>query len=515
MRDIDLALTNGKVITFDSEDNRAEAVAISGNKIASVGTNKEIESLISNSTKVIDLEGKVVLPGFIDAHTHFINMGLNFDRVDLRGTKSIHEALEMIKNRASTTPEGEVIIGTNWDESKWAERRYITREDLNSISVNHPIILIRIDGHMLSVNTQFMKLADMPNNKGGAETDESGRETEVFKEEAAEHLRSFIPRDHDALRNALEKAIEYAHRHGVTSIQDTVSSSSIRTYFSALKEGRLRIRVYLNFVEKLLEPVTRLGLSTGFGNQKLRIGALKLYSDGSIGSRTAALKGEFLDDPGNKGMLMYEQDKFEETLTLAHRSGIQLAIHAIGDRAIESTLRAVEKILEAYPKDDHRHRIEHMELAPDKSIQKAVELRMVASMQPNFIGEWGLPGEMYERRLGKFWLEENSAFRKILDKGGLIAFGSDCMPFSPLYGIHWAVNSPMLSQRISVHEAIKCYTKNAAYASFEENIKGSIEQGKLADIVVLSEDPYENPERVKEIRVYLTIQDGEIVYQDL
>ncbi|MFX1363052.1 MAG: amidohydrolase family protein, partial [Promethearchaeota archaeon] len=158
---------------------------------------------------------------------------------------------------------------------------------------------------------------------------------------------------------------------------------------------------------------------------------------------------------------------------------------------------------------------EHLELAPDEAIEKLIELRMIASMQPNFIGEWGLPGEMYERRLGKFWLEQHSAFRKILDKGGLIAFGSDCMPFSPLYGIHWAVNAPMLSQRISVHEAIKCYTKNAAYASFEEKIKGSIEQGKLADIIVLSEDPYENPERIREIEVCLTIQDGEVAYQDL
>ncbi|MFX1486667.1 MAG: amidohydrolase [Promethearchaeota archaeon] len=515
MKEADLALINGKVITFDNEDSRAEAVAISGNGIAFVGTDKEVEDLIGSSTKVINLEGKVVLPGFIDAHTHFIKMGLDFNRVNLRGAKSLREALEKIKDRVSTTPKGEMIIGTNWDESKWAERRYITRQDLDSISLSHPIILIRIDGHMLSVNTHFIKLIDIPSNEGGVEIDESREPSGVFKEEAAEHLRSFIPRDRHTLRNALEKATEYAHRHGVTSIQDTVSSSSIETYFSALREGKLGIRVYLNFVEKLLEPILRLGLSTGFGNQRLRIGALKLYSDGSIGSRTAALKGEFLDDPGNKGKLTYEQDKLEEIVTLAHKSGIQLAIHAIGDRAIESTVKALERILEVFPKADHRHRIEHMELASDEAIQKAVELRIIASMQPNFIGEWGLPGEMYEQRLGESWFQRNSAFRIILDKGGLIAFGSDCMPFSPLYGIHWAVNAPMLCQRMSVHEAIKCYTKNAAFASFEENIKGSIERGKLADIVVLSEDPSENPERIREIKVCLTIQDGKIVYRNL
>ncbi|MFX0097594.1 MAG: amidohydrolase [Candidatus Hodarchaeota archaeon] len=515
MRRINLALLNGKVITFDEEDSHVEAVAISGNEIFIVGTNNEVKRMISSSTRVIDLEGRVALPGFIDAHTHFINMGLNFDRVDLRGTKSLHEALENIRNRVSIAPKGEIIVGMNWDESKWSEKRYISRNDLDIISPDHPVILIRIDGHMLSANTQFLELVGMPSTKKGVETDGSGESTGVFKEEAADYLRSFIPRDSDALKNALEKATEYAHKHGVTSIQDTVSSGNISTYFSAFREGKLRIRVYLNFGEKLLEPVLSFGLSTGFGNEKLRIGALKIYSDGSIGSRTAALNSEFLDDPGNKGMLMYEQDKLEEIFALAHRSGIQLAIHAIGDRAIESTLEAVERILKAFPREDHRHRIEHMELAPDEAIQKATELQMIASMQPNFIGEWGLPGEMYERRLGKFWFEQNSAFRKILDNGCLIAFGSDCMPFSPLYGIHWAVNAPMPSQRISVHEAIRCYTKDAAYASFEEDIKGSIERGKLADIIVLSEDPYENPERIMEIKVCLTIQDGRIVYQDL
>ncbi|MFX1352115.1 MAG: amidohydrolase [Promethearchaeota archaeon] len=515
MKEINLALLNGRVITFDDEDSRAQAVAISGNKICFVGTNDEVKGMIDSSTSVMDLKGRVVLPGFIDAHTHFINMGLNFDRVDLRGTKSLHEALAKIKSRVSTTLTSEIIVGVNWDESKWSEKRYITIEDLDSISTEHPIILIRIDGHMLSVNTQFLKLVGMPSNKKGTEIDESGKPTGVFKEEAADYLRSLIPRDSNTLKNALEKATKYAHKHGVTSVQDTVSSNSMATYFSALREGKLRIRVYLNFGEKLLDPVVRLGFSTGFGNQKLRIGGLKIYSDGSIGSRTAALSDEFLDDSGNKGMLMYEQDRLEEIFALAHKSGIQLAIHAIGDRAIESALKAVERILKAFPKEDHRHRIEHLELAPDEAIKKLVELRMIASMQPNFIGEWGLPGEMYERRLGKFWLEQHSAFRKILDKGGLIAFGSDCMPFSPLYGIHWAVNAPMLSQRISVHEALKCYTKNAAYASFEEKIKGSIEQGKLADIIVLSEDPYENPERIREIEVCLTIQDGEVAYQDL
>jgi hypothetical protein len=154
-----------------------------------------------------------------------------------------------------------------------------------------------------------------------------------------------------------------------------------------------------------------------------------------------------------------------------------------------------------------------MELAKIESVRRVAELGIVASMQPNYIGEWGLPGDMYEKRLGKYWLEHNNTYKEIMDEGAVIAFGSDCMPFSPLYGIHWAVNAPMDSQRISVHEAIKCYTKNAAYASFEESIKGSIEPGKLADLVALSEDPYENPQQIKDIKVALTIQSGEIVYQ--
>ena len=213
-------------------------------------------------------------------------------------------------------------------------------------------------------------------------------------------------------------------------------------------------------------------------------------------------------------MLIYGMGKLEEIVAKAHQGGVQVAVHAIGDRAIDLTLNAIEGALKAAPRKDHRHRIEHMELVTDEQIRRVVELDIVASMQPNFLGEWGLAGDMYEKRLGKRWVEQNNPYRKILDKGAVIAFGSDCMPFSPLYGIHWAVNAPMDSQRISVDEAIRCYTKNAAYASFEEKTKGTIEEGKLADMTALSENPYENTDRIRDIKVVMTIQDGEIVYRE-
>lgn len=510
--DADLILLNGKVTTFDGKDTPAEAVAVSGSMIIFVGSDEEAERLVGKSTKVVDLRGKVLLPGFIDSHTHFIQMGVTFDAVNLREAKSLREALERVAERAAKTAKGELIIGTGWDESKWPEKRYITRKDLDGVTTDHMIALVRIDGHMMSVNSPLLKLIKIPSEKRGVEVDASGEPTGVLKEEAADFVKNFSPTDPRSLVNALEKATDHAHSLGVTSVNDTVSSSEIVAYQYALKEGKLRIRVYMNFIEELLDHVIKIGLSTGFGDDKLKLGALKLFSDGSIGSRTAALYGEYADEKGNNGMLMYETGRLEQVVAKAHNAGIQVAIHAIGDRAIGVALNSIESALKSRPTKDHRHRIEHMELVTDDQISKVAELGIVASMQPNFIGEWGLPGDMYEERLGKQWVEQNNPYRKILDEGGVIAFGSDCMPFSPLYGIHWAVNAPMESQRISVHEAIKCYTRNSAFASFEENIKGSIEEGKLADMVALAEDPYENPKRIKEIKVSLTIQDGRIVY---
>jgi predicted amidohydrolase YtcJ len=509
----DLVILNGRVITFDDKDTRAEAVAVLASRIVFVGSNREAKKLVGKSTRVVDLRGKVLLPGFIDSHTHFIQMGMTFDMVNLRDAKSLLEALGKVRERASKTPKGEFVVGISWDESKWPEKQYITRKDLDGVTTDHLVALVRMDGHMISVNSLLLKLINIPKEKRGVEVDGLGEPTGVLKEEAAEYVRSLFPVDPRSLMSALEKATDYAHSLGVTSVNDTVSANDISAYLNALKQGKLRIRVYLNFVEELLDHILKIGLSTGFGDDKLRLGALKLFSDGSIGSRTAALSGEFVDEKGNKGMLMYEAGKLEEVVAKAHKAGIQVAIHAIGDRAIGATLGAIEKALESAPRSDHRHRIEHMELVTDEQISRVVDLGIVASMQPNFIGEWGLPGDMYERRLGKRWVEQNNPYKKILDERGMIAFGSDCMPFSPLYGIHWAVNAPMTSQRIPVHEAIKCYTRNSAFASFEESLKGTIESGKLADMIALSEDPYENPMRIKEIKVSLTIQDGRIVYE--
>jgi predicted amidohydrolase YtcJ len=510
---VDIALINGKVMTFDNEDRVAEAVAISGKRIIHVGRSNEVRETSDDRTNIIDLKGKVLLPGFIDAHTHFVQMGSMFDMVDLRGASSLSEALERVKQRVTKTRKGGFVIGINWDESKWPEKRYINRKDLDAITNAHPVALVRMDGHMMSVNSYLLKLIKIPAEKRGVDMDENGEITGILKEEASDYIRSMAPSDPETLVKSLMKAISYAHELGVTSVHDTVGSAEISAYVLAHKVGKLKIRVYLNFTQEYLDYMLKLGLSTGFGDDKLRIGALKLFSDGSIGSRTAAISGEFEDEPGNNGMLIYGEGKLEEIVAKAHRVGIQVAVHAIGDRAIDLTLDAIERALKASPRKDHRHRIEHMELAREESISRVANLGVIASMQPNFLGEWGLPGDMYEKRLGRYWLEHNNIYREILDRDVVIAFGSDCMPFAPLYGIHWAVNAPMKSQRISVHEAIRCYTKNAAYASFEENLKGSIEPGKLADVVVLSTDPYEDPQRIKDIKVALTIQDGEIVYE--
>ncbi|MEE9236807.1 MAG: amidohydrolase family protein, partial [Thermoplasmata archaeon] len=249
--------------------------------------------------------------------------------------------------------------------------------------------------------------------------------------------------------------------------------------------------------------------SSGLGGQHLRLGPIKAFLDGSLGARTAALLQDFEDEPGNPGRLMGSEEEMFKLIREAAGAGFQLALHAIGDSGIEVALRGLSRV----DCEGKRHRIEHLELPSDENLRVAKRLGIVASMQPNFIGKWGRPGGLYEERLGVERMRCNNPLRLVLDEGIQLAFGSDHMPFSPLFGVHWAVNAPFENQRLSVEEALRCYTHTPAYASFEEGLKGTIEPGKLADLVVLEKDPLQYAERIEEIPVYMTIFDGRIVYE--
>jgi len=497
---------------------RDSVVVIEEERIVAVGERGLVE--VPEGTEIIDVTGKTVIPGLIDAHVHFLDMGMRMiSTVDLNQTKSIKEAQNAIIDRLSQTTKGDWVQGRGWDDSKWEDRRYINKWDLDSFSPDHPVVLTRVCGHMITLNSKAMEIAgitkDTPSSPGG-QVDKSpdGEPTGVLRD--AGHLISpFIPEETAELaQEGLKLANELALRLGCTGIHDAgLGKFGITAYQSAQEAGTMKIRASIMWQSNLSESIGEVGLQSAFGNEMLRLGPAKILLDGSLGARTAALYEPYADDSSTKGIILMTEDQLNEKVQTIHKQGSQLAIHAIGDYGINLAINAIEAALKSSPRKDHRHRIEHCELLSTNQIERINRLGIVASMQPNFVGEWSGPDSLYEARLGKRRLRQNNPFRALLDEGVRVPFGSDGMPFHPLYGIHSAVNHYIRDSRISIEDAVRCFTLDAAYSSFEDDIKGSIEPGKLADITVLENDLVEVPsEEIKEVLVCLTMVGGEILY---
>ena len=493
-------------------------VVLDGDWIVAVGGREEVA--MPEGAEVIDASGRTVLPGLIDAHTHFLRMGIAMIRlVDLSGAASLADAVELVGARASGTPEGEWVLGRGWDESKWDERRYITREDLDPVSQGHPIMVVRVCGHLVALNSRALELAGInrgtPEPPGGRiDRGPSGEPTGVLRD--ARHLVEAVipPVTEGVALEGLRRACDRALSLGCTGIHDAgVDAFSVGAYQTAWEMGLLKVRAYLMMAHPHYEAAAELGVRTGFGNEMLRLGSAKMLIDGSLGARTAALFEPYADEPETRGLLMMPPEELTERVKAVHGRGLQAAVHAIGDRGIDLALKAVEEALREAPRRDHRHRIEHCEVLTAQQIERMRELTIVASMQPNFVGEWSGPEGMYEARLGPRRLRQNNPYRLLLDEGVRVAFGSDCMPFDPLYGIWSAVNHPIRESRITLGEAVRCYTLEAAYASFEEDIKGSVEPGKLADITILDGDLTAlPPDEIRDVTVHMTIVGGKVLY---
>ncbi len=501
----DLILVHGRVHTL-GEPGTAEAIAISSGRISAIGRDEEVRSLASPGTRVIDLGDRTVLPGFIDAHTHLVSTGLvKTAYLDLSGAHSLSALLEMIRAAREERAAGEWLIGRGWEESRWPEpeRCYVNRRDLDRVAPDRPVALFRVDGHLLSVNSKALELVKLPEELAGQADLERG----LLWEEAAWWFHEQIEPGQEELERAILAAARLAHSLGITSAHEIVKPSYIRAYQKLRAASRLKLRIYLN---PRVEDAARLfeaGLRTGFGDEWLRLGGVKLFADGSIGAGSAALSEPYRDRPG-LGKLNYSDEELFQLLREAHEQGWQVLTHAIGDRAIEQVLRAYERV-GVGPED--RWRIEHFELASPEQLERAAHLGLIASMQPNFL-KWARPGDMYETRLGKGRTGRIGPHRSVFEAGIKLAFGSDCMPLGPLFGINQAVNAPYPAQRLPVEEAIRCYTLGGAYASFEEGSKGSLEPGKLADFVVLSSDPFEQPSSIEEIQVEMAFVGGELVF---
>jgi predicted amidohydrolase YtcJ len=503
-------------------------IVIESNKIKQVGSFNEIK--VPASADFIDARGKTVVPGLIDSHTHFLSMGYRLTHLDLSKTTSIKEIVESLENyiEKRNIKPGRWVQGRAWDDQNLAEKRYPTRHDLDRVSPVNPVALTRICGHMIVLNSKALEACNITsetsNPPGGViDKDEQGEPTGILRDARSLISPHIPPPTYEDLRQGLRDAVDFAHSLGATGIHDAsrpdeqTPQTSTTPYVDAHRDGELRLRCHV---------------MTGYprepsGDEWLSFGTLKIGIDGSMGAQTALLYEPYSDNPETSGVYVGDKELNKERVREAHsRKGI-LAIHAIGDKAITEAIDRIEEVISLEPRSDHRYRIEHYEYPTDEDIERSKKLGIIASMQPNFVGEWGWPKGMYDTRVGEERLMRCNPYRKLIDYGFHIPFGSDGMPFHPLYGIWSAVNHPIGESRISVEEAVKCYTYEGAYATREEDFKGTIEPGKVADITILplditapdfrlnTDDPAiveAEKRRIKELRAHITIINGETVY---
>jgi len=529
-----LVLTNCHVLTMNSSHPQAEALAIKRNRILAVGTSAEVRTLIGPETLVMNLEGKTVLPGFMDSHIHFTDFGQSLTQVNLRDAKNLTEFLDRVKKAASKSPRGKWILGGGWDQDRMEEMRYPTRWDLDKVSPNNPVYLTRVCGHACVVNSAALKAAGITKNtpnppSGTIDKDErTGEPTGILREASAMKMVEDIipPPTFEDRRAAIQAAMREAFRVGVTSVLEPgVDREMIDAYTKMARDGELDIRVNLLVRAHLLKDLEKRKFDHQLlaRDHRLQIIGLKILQDGSLGASTAALKQPYSDEPSSRGILMHRQKELNVLVQRAHAAGFPVAIHAIGDRACETALNAIEAAQARHPRKRFRDRIDHCQVLDPTLIRRLARLKLIASIQLSFV-----TSDMYwaEKRLGKRRTRWSYAWRKLIDSGVRCAGGTDCPVevIDPLIGIQRIVTRQEINgyppggwrpeERLTVEEALRLVTLDAAYATSEEDVKGSIEPGKLADLVVLSADPMKVPtSAIKDIKVVMTIIDGKVVYR--
>ena len=519
MPETKVAILDGNVITLNSKQPKAEAIAIQNGKIIAVGSNKEIRRYIDKKTRMIDAKNKMVIPGFVDCHVHMTGFGQFLHALNLRNAESIREMQQKLREYAQKNPEKNWILGGRWDQDKFTEKRYPTCWDLDAAVVDKPVFLIRVCGHLGVANSKALQLAGITKetrvNDGKIDLDEAtGEPNGIIRENALELVWKAIPKPsskelEESCISACKKAVEA----GLTGVHWIVGSAEeIRIIQKLYLKGKLPLRVYLGIPVDLLDELVNLGLLTGFGNDMIKIGFVKVFSDGSLGARTAALKEPYSDKPEARGILLYTQKKLNRLVWKAHKAGLQLGVHAIGDRAVETVIKAFENALKKHPRENHRHRIEHCSVLNPRLIKRMKRLGLIASVQPHFI----VSDFWVADRVGKHRARWVYSFKTLMKEGLIVTSGSDCPvePINPLLGIWAAVaRKSFVEENLTVEEALKTYTLNAAYASFDENNKGTIEVGKFADLTVLSDDLFDvPPDKIKRVKVEMTIVNGKIVY---
>ena len=530
----DTIIVNGIVHTMDPANPIAEAVAVFGNRIVAVGSTKEIRKLAGSGTRTIDANKRLVLPGFNDSHTHFLTGGFQLASVDLRDAANEQDFASRIRVFAEKLPKGRWVTGGDWDHERWPDAKLPTKKLIDGFTADTPVFVNRLDGHMALANSAALRLAGVTRETidppgGVIVRDKNGEPTGILKDAAMGFVYKVIPpASFDEKLAAARAATNHAAKLGVTSIQDMSAGTDVGVYQSLLDRGELKTRIYAVAPLPQWERLARTGVRAHFGNEMLRVGGLKGFADGSLGSTTALFYDPYRDEPGTSGIAgdeMYPDGAMLKRVVEADRAGLQVMIHAIGDRANDLILSIYEQVQRDNGQKDRRFRIEHAQHLRAQDIPRFARDRVIASMQPYHAiddGRWA------EKRIGKERAKTTYAFRTLLDTGATLAFGTDwtVAPLNPMLTIYAAVtrrtidgknsNGWVPEQKISVEESVRAYTLGSAYAEFQENVKGSITAGKLADLVILSRDIFKiDPKEIENVTVVLTMVDGRVVYDDV
>ncbi len=534
----DLIITNAKIWTGDKAHPTAQAVAVIGDRIVAVGSNSDVQILRGSATKTIDARGKLLLPGFNDAHVHFVTSGTRLNQIQLNDATSMGEFTRRIADRAKMTPKGEWIEGGDWDETKWTPAKLPTKDAIDSVTPDTPVFLEHHDGHMALANSVALRLAGVtaqtPDPPGGTIVrDAQGNPTGALKDAARNVVLKVIPPpSHDQRLQAMRRSLERAAELGVTSVQDMNDENSdsfadIRGYGELLQNGELTARVYVAPAISDWEKQAKVGIRHAFGSSYLRIGATKGFADGSLGSSTAYFFDPYNDDPNNSGLLgeqMHPLSQMREWMMQADAAGLQICTHAIGDRAVSTVLDLYTDVVKAHRGMERRFRIEHAQHVAAKDFARFSQLDVIASVQPYQAiddGRWA------EVRIGHDRASRTYAFRTFLNHGVHLAFGTDWpyAPLDPMLTVYAAVTRATLDgknpngwfpeQKLTVEESVAAYTIGSAYAEFQDKDKGSITPGKLADMVLLSDDIFTiDAAKIRDVKVIKTIVGGRVVWDE-
>jgi predicted amidohydrolase YtcJ len=529
----DLIVTNGRVWTVNRDQPTAEAIAVWRDRIVAVGTSEDVARWRGEQTRVIDAGGRSVLPGFNDSHVHFLWGGQQLDNVDLKEAPTPQEFAARIAAHAKKAPAGEWVTGGSWDDQRWPEAKLPNKQLIDEMTREVPVFVRRYDGHMALANSKALELAgitaDTSDPPGGLiERDAQGKPTGILKDAAMPLVERKIPPLTPAQRTRIvRRAMQHAAQLGVTSVQHmNCTGTEFATYTELADQGELTTRIYAAPSERDWQEQARLGIRRGFGSSFLRLGALKGYADGSLGSSTAYFFEPYSDNPQNRGLLSDEMQPLAdmlERMTRADAAGLQLCIHGIGDRAISEVLDLFAQVEKANGPRDRRFRVEHAQHVAPKDFSRFASQQVIASVQPYHAiddGRWA------EARIGPERAKSTYAFRTFLDQKVRLALGTDwpVAPLEPMYTIYAAVTRATLDgrrnegwvpeEKITVAEAIEAYTLGSAYAEYQEHEKGTLAVGKLADVIVLDRDLFATkPQDLRDVKVEVTVVGGKIVWQ--